>query len=258
MSKLIQAAKAALGWFTAKEDKRTKEMMLTSVSRIRISAAHRSHDTAAAAAKIAETEEAPRAAATPSFYKGRRRRRRERRSTAAAHTRGDPQTTKGAAAIFRRLDPAKYPFEDAAYSPAEAKAVVVAYATAKGLDRGAPSKAHVVLDPHLCDALFKGVLKKGDAYPTHCLRSDVTNAWLARWRRETRVARARATVKKGALPPIKVESDRRGGGSARHPRVGVRDVSHRSRGAQGDVGCQVGDGGRRRGGGGGEKRSCAR
>ena len=118
----------------------------------------------------------------------------------------------GAAAIFAALDPAEYPFEDAAYSPAEAKSVVAAYAAAKGLDRGAPSKAHVVLDPHLCDALFKGVLKKGDAYPTHCLRSDVANAWLARWRRETRVSRgARATVKKGALPPIKVESDRRGG-----------------------------------------------
>ena len=55
-------------------------------------------------------------------------------------------------------------------------------------------------------------MKKGDAYPTHCLRSDVANAWLARWRRETRVARARERrVKKGALPPIKVESDRRGG-----------------------------------------------
>ena len=213
MSKLIQA-KAALGWFTAKEDKRTKEMMLTSVSRAHPDlVAHRSHDTAAAAAKIAETEEASRAAATPSFYKG----------AAAAAAAGDgpppPLTLEeilrpptGAAAIFAALDPAEYPFEDAAYSPAEAKSVVAAYAAATGLDRGAPSKAHVVLDPHLCDALFKGVLKKGDAYPTHCLRSDVANAWLARWRRETRVARgARATVKKGALPPIKVESDRRGG-----------------------------------------------
>ena len=213
MSKLIQS-KAALGWFTAKEDKRTKEMMLTSVNRAHPDLlAHRSHATAAAAAETAETEKAARAAATPSFYKG----------AAAAAAAGDgpppplileetlrPPTC--AAAIFAALDPAEYPFENATYSPAEAKAAVAAYAAAKGLDRGAPSKAHVVLDPQLCDALFKGVLKKGDAYPTHCLRSDVANAWLARWRPETRVSRGgRESVKKGALTPIKVESDRRGG-----------------------------------------------
>ena len=106
MSKLIQA-KAALGWFTAKEDKRTKEMMLTSVSRAHPDlVAHRSHDTAAAAAKIAETEEASRAAATPSFYKG----------AAAAAAAGDgpppPLTLEeilrpptGAAAIFAAPTP---------------------------------------------------------------------------------------------------------------------------------------------------------
>mmetsp|Transcript_19464 Transcript_19464/g.31514 ORF Transcript_19464/g.31514 Transcript_19464/m.31514 type:complete len:156 (+) Transcript_19464:123-590(+) len=69
-----------------------------------------------------------------------------------------------------------------------------------------------MLDPTLCDALFKGVLKKGDVYPTYLLKSDVTPAWINRFHPQTRLSRGgREFVKKGALPHVRVESDRAGG-----------------------------------------------
>ena len=57
---------------------------------------------------------------------------------------------------------------------------------------------------------LEGVLKKGDVYPVHMLKSDVNAAWLSRFHPQTRVSRGgRENVKKGALAPVKVESDRR-------------------------------------------------
>ena len=71
LSKLLQA-KAQRGWLTAKEDKHTKEMMLTSVNRKHADVtSHRSHETAAAAESAAAAAAAEEAAAVPDFYRGR-------------------------------------------------------------------------------------------------------------------------------------------------------------------------------------------
>ena len=97
---------------------------------------------------------------------------------------------------------------DALYTGPEARELVVKYVSVKGLDAG----KSVTLDPQLCDALFKGVLRKGDAFPTHMSKSDVTKAWLNRFHPQTAVVRGGTRiVKKGALQPMRVESDRRGG-----------------------------------------------
>jgi translation initiation factor 2D len=113
--------------------------------------------------------------------------------------------------VFAAANQGEYPF-DAIYRAEEAKDVVWAYVAANGLERNAPSRSHVLLDPTLCEALFKGVLKKGDAYPTHMLKVDVNAAWVNRFHPQTRVQRGgREAVKKGALKPVRVESDRRGG-----------------------------------------------
>ena len=70
LSKLLQA-KAQQGWLTAKEDKHTKEMMLTSVNRKHVDVtSHRSHETAAAAESSAAAAAAEEAAAVPDFYRG--------------------------------------------------------------------------------------------------------------------------------------------------------------------------------------------
>jgi hypothetical protein len=45
--------------------------------------------------------------------------------------------------------------------------VAQAYVKAAGLEEGAPDNRTLVLDIALCDGLFKGVVKKGETFPTH-------------------------------------------------------------------------------------------
>jgi translation initiation factor 2D len=61
--------------------------------------------------------------------------------------------------------------------------------------------------------LFKGVLKKGETYPTRLKRNDALGSlWLDRFHRVFFLRRgARSATKKGDLPPVRVESERRGG-----------------------------------------------
>jgi translation initiation factor 2D len=55
---------------------------------------------------------------------------------------------------------------DALYSAPEAFEVAQAYVREARLEEGAPDNRTLVLDVVLCDALFKGVVKKGELYPT--------------------------------------------------------------------------------------------
>jgi translation initiation factor 2D len=56
---------------------------------------------------------------------------------------------------------------DGLYTANEAYEVVSAYAKQADLEAGAPDNKTLVLDPLLCDALYKGTIKKGEFYPTH-------------------------------------------------------------------------------------------
>ena len=70
----------------------------------------------------------------------------------------------------------------------------------------------IMLDPYLCDALFKGVLKKGDAFPTHLPKRDVADAFLKRMLPQQRLSRGPLQVlKKGNLPQVTMQTKTRSG-----------------------------------------------
>ena len=196
-----------MGWATCKEDKRTKETAVTAIVRTHPDLRnHVPHETAADADAVAAAAEEQERAGRVDFYKGAA-------AAAGAAEGGKPQplrleeTYKPHVNLTRVLEAIDAP-TDALYTGQEARELVVKYVSVKGLDAG----KSVTLDPQLCDALFKGVLKKGDAFPTHMSKSDVTKAWLNRFHPQTAVVRGGTrSVKKGALQPVRVESDRRGG-----------------------------------------------
>jgi translation initiation factor 2D len=72
----------------------------------------------------------------------------------------------------------------------------------------------VVLDATLCDALLKGVLKKGELFPETLPKDALAPAALARCAQHTRVSRGgggEPLVKKGAAPQLLVSSEKRQG-----------------------------------------------
>eukprot|EP00873_Tetraselmis_striata_P039688 jgi/Tetstr1/459952/TSEL_000458.t1 len=76
----------------------------------------------------------------------------------------------------------------------------------------AGADGEIQLDPALCDALFKGVLKKGDPFPTHVASAKLAPAFLRRMLPQQRVARgAKEVLKKGALPQISVAAKKNRG-----------------------------------------------
>ena len=198
-----------MGWATCKEDKRTKETAVTGIVRSHPDVrGHTPHGTAADAEEQERVAEEQERLGRKDFYKGAA-------AAAGAAEGGKPaplrleETYKPHVNLTSVLDAIDAPHGDTLYTGPEARDLVVKYVSLKGLDAGA---GNVTLDPHLCDALFKGVLKKGDAYPQRMSKSDVAKAWLHRFHPQTSVSRGGTrVVKKGALQPLRVESDRRGG-----------------------------------------------
>ena len=52
--------------------------------------------------------------------------------------------------------------------------MVKKYVAKEELDKG----AFVLLDPVLCDALLKGVVKKGEGYPTELAKGELADAFV--------------------------------------------------------------------------------
>jgi translation initiation factor 2D len=52
-----------------------------------------------------------------------------------------------------------------------------------------PAARFLLLDPTLCDALFKGVIKKGQPFPTALDKAELRDKFLARMQAQTRVSR---------------------------------------------------------------------
>ena len=225
----VFAAFAKRGWLTGKEDPRTKEFVVTSVRRTHadIEKFLPSFDSTfetAGDAEARERSDAERDAdARASMYTG---------AAAAAFAAEHKTSIKrsplvlerrfrvpaSALGVFQALaeahGPERFPCSpDTLYTREGAAAVAEAYCDLADLAAGAPSRAHITLDAVLCDALFKGVLRKGDPYPTHAKRQDALGeTWLGRFHPVTFVSRgARSATKKGDLAPVRVESERRGG-----------------------------------------------
>lgn len=70
----------------------------------------------------------------------------------------------------------------------------------------------VVLDPTLCDALFKGAIKKGTTYPTEIHKKDLGSTFVNRMQAHHVVSRgSQSVVRKGALKTIQIVTERRQG-----------------------------------------------
>ncbi|CAA6673188.1 unnamed protein product [Spirodela intermedia] len=73
-------------------------------------------------------------------------------------------------------------------------------------------KSMVVLDATLCDALYKGAIKKGSSYPTEVHKREVGPAFLGRMQVHHLVTRgAESTVRKGAVRAVQIMTEWRQG-----------------------------------------------
>eukprot|EP00775_Hariotina_reticulata_P004819 gene4819-5066_t len=80
------------------------------------------------------------------------------------------------------------------------------------LDTMGPDNKTLVLDAHLCDALYKGLIKKGELYPTHIAKAELREAFLKRLQPQTCISRGdHHLLRKGAMPTVQISGERRQG-----------------------------------------------
>lgn len=97
------------------------------------------------------------------------------------------------------------------FSASEATDVVFKYVEKENLVKPT-NKAIVILDATLCDALYKGAVKKGSTYPTEIHKKELGPAFLSRMQVHHRVSRGNeSVVRKGALKPVQIMTERRQG-----------------------------------------------
>uniref|UniRef100_A0A1D1XK90 Eukaryotic translation initiation factor 2D n=1 Tax=Anthurium amnicola TaxID=1678845 RepID=A0A1D1XK90_9ARAE len=97
------------------------------------------------------------------------------------------------------------------YSDSEATDVVFRYVEGENLVKPT-DKAVVVLDPALCDALYKGTIKKGSTYPTEIHKRDLGSTFVNRMQVHHRVTRGNeSAVRKGAIKTVQIMTERRQG-----------------------------------------------
>ncbi|KAL2893924.1 Eukaryotic translation initiation factor 2D [Bienertia sinuspersici] len=97
------------------------------------------------------------------------------------------------------------------FSASGATNVAFAYVEKENLVKPT-NKAMVTLDAMLCDALFKGAIKKGTAYPTEIHKKDLGTTFLSRMQAHHKVTRGSdSVIRKGAVKPIHILTERRQG-----------------------------------------------
>lgn len=97
------------------------------------------------------------------------------------------------------------------YSASDATAVVFKYIENENLVK-LTNKSIVVLDALLCDALFKGAVKKGSTYPTEIHKKDLGSTFINRMHAHHIVTRgSESVVRKGGLKTIQIVTERRQG-----------------------------------------------
>ncbi|KAJ0972861.1 hypothetical protein J5N97_020820 [Dioscorea zingiberensis] len=97
------------------------------------------------------------------------------------------------------------------YSAPDASDIVFRYVEKESLVKPT-NKAMVVLDATLCDALYKGTIKRGSSYPTEIHKKDLGATFLNRMQVHHRVSRGNeVAVRKGAIKPVQIMSERRQG-----------------------------------------------
>ncbi|KAH1105634.1 hypothetical protein J1N35_009402 [Gossypium stocksii] len=97
------------------------------------------------------------------------------------------------------------------YSASEATDIVFEYIEKENLVKQT-NKATVVLDATLCDALFKGAIKKGSTYPTEIHKKDLGATFINRMQAHHMVTRGgESVVRKGVLKTVQIVTERRQG-----------------------------------------------
>ncbi|MBA0737562.1 hypothetical protein Gogos_011019, partial [Gossypium gossypioides] len=97
------------------------------------------------------------------------------------------------------------------YSASEATDIVFKYIEKENLVKQT-NKATVVLDATLCDALFKGAIKKGSTYPTEIHKKDLGATFINRMQAHHMVTRGgESVVRKGVLKTVQIVTERRQG-----------------------------------------------
>lgn len=97
------------------------------------------------------------------------------------------------------------------YSASEASDIVFKYIEKENLVKPT-DKSFVVLDAILCDALFKGAIKKGMAYPTEIHKKDIGPTFVNRMQAHHVVTRgSESVVRKGAVKTVQLVTERRQG-----------------------------------------------
>ncbi|MED6217773.1 hypothetical protein PIB30_020744 [Stylosanthes scabra] len=97
------------------------------------------------------------------------------------------------------------------FSASEASEIVFKYIEKENLVKPT-NKSMVVLDVVLCDALFKGAIKKGSTYPTEVHKKDIGPTFVSRMQPHHVVTRGNeSVVRKGALKTIQLVTERRQG-----------------------------------------------
>lgn len=97
------------------------------------------------------------------------------------------------------------------YTASEATEVVFRYVEKENLVKPT-NKAMVVLDATLCDALYKGTVKKGSAYPTEIHKKDIGSTFLSRLQAHHQVIRENdSAIRKGNIKAVQIMTERRQG-----------------------------------------------
>ncbi|KAL3753070.1 hypothetical protein ACJRO7_000465 [Eucalyptus globulus] len=97
------------------------------------------------------------------------------------------------------------------FTASEATDIVFRYVEQENLVKPT-NKSTVVLDATLCDALFKGAIKKGSMYPTEIHKKDLGSTFISRMQPHHVITRGSdSVVRKGALKAIQIMTERRQG-----------------------------------------------
>ncbi|CAN6475456.1 unnamed protein product [Victoria cruziana] len=189
LSKWLQS-KSSAGLISAKEDKHKKEVVLIGVNRTHpdytsFRPEKRKPTSAAEASEFNSSHQAKAQLDVVEIYK--------------STTHVNPVLAAVGA------DPGKY------FSASEASEIVFSYIEKENLVKPT-DKAIVLLDAALCDALYKGTVKKGSTYPTLIHKKDLAATFLNRMQVHHRVTRGNeSTIRKGAVKPVQIMSERRQG-----------------------------------------------
>ncbi|XP_019152138.1 PREDICTED: eukaryotic translation initiation factor 2D [Ipomoea nil] len=190
LSKWLQA-KASAGWITVKEDKHKKEANLFSVNR-----KHPDY--------MCFTPEKKKPEKTgKSINDGSNEEQSSKLLEVAEIYKPTVYVNPIFAAVGVNLDKL--------FTASETSEIVFQYVEKERLVKPT-DRSVVILDATLCDALYKGAIKKGSTYPTEIHKKDLGLTFMNRMQAHHRVTRGNdSAVRKGALKPIQIMTERRQG-----------------------------------------------